>query len=140
MRLKAGCIVIVIAASVSFSAAACDPETGERRQMIFLEAGDKVVEYWEMVPADIKPVELPSGRKVGVSIAPATPHKYLENVSSGRFSPELVEIRLYDLAGEEPVETHMSWGGANSVQGFGDFTLNLLKPVCYQAEFKSVSG
>ena len=86
----------------------------------------------------MREVDLPGGKKIGVSIAAASAQKYQEKAGSGRFSPELVEIRLYDLSAEKPVETHMSWGGANSVQGFGNFTLNLLKPVCYQPEVKSV--
>ena len=138
--MKTNAICFMLLAGSSVSAVACDPETGERRQMIFLESGGKTVEYWQMDSGRMREVDLPSGKKIGVSITPASVEKYQEHASSGRFSPELVEIRLYDLSTGEPVETHMSWGGANSVQGFGNFTLNLLKPVCYQPKVKSVSG
>ena len=138
--MKTNAICFMLLAGSSVSAVACDPETGERRQMIFLESGGKTVEYWQMDSGRMREVDLPSGEKIGVSITPASVQKYQENGSSGRFSPELVEIRLYDLSAEEPMETHMSWGGANSVQGFSNFTLNLLKPVCYQPEVKSVGG
>ena len=140
MKPKVRFVLMMLGASLSFSAIACDPETGERRQMIFVEAGGKTVRFWEVVPGEIKALELPTGKTVGLSITPALPKKYLDKTNSGRFTPELVEIRLYDLGGAEPLETHKSWGGANSVQRFEGFTLNLLKPVCYQAELKSVSG
>jgi hypothetical protein len=122
------CIALAVFTSSLF---ACNPETGERRQMIFVEADNKTVEHWEMVPGKIKELKLPNGKEVGISVAPAAPEKYLEMRASGRYVPEMVEIRIYNTEGEVAVEEQMSWGGANSVQGYSGYTINLLKPVCY---------
>lgn len=130
------------------SALACDPETGARRQMAFLEAGASFVDYWQVADGEMKSIALPSGEKVGVVITPAALEKYSSDWRKGRFTPELVKIEIYDLSGPVPTQEEMSWGGANSVQGFGrnsskdkvgifghgGFTLNLLKPVCATPE------
>ena len=145
--MRALVVVLAVASSALStinSARACDPETGERRQMVFLEAASEVVEYWEVASGVMKVVVLPSGDRVGVAVTPAESEKYVSAWRSGRFTPELVKIEIYEMAGREPVMKEMSWGGANSVQtfgrnspsdkpgifGHGGFTLNLLKPVC----------
>lgn len=145
--MKTSIVLLAVASSALStisSARACNPETGERRQIVFLEAAGEVVEYWEVTSGEMKVVVLPSGERVGVTVAPADSEKYVSAWRSGRFTPELVKLEIYEIAGRETVMREMSWAGANSVQtfgrnspsekpgifGHGGFTLNLLKPVC----------
>ena len=126
------CRYLIAISSVALSGpiSACDKDSGLRKQMIYLESAGETIEFWEMVPGQIKSVKLPDDSVVGISATPAKDEKYRDQSKGQKFVPELVEIRIFDMSGLEPKETNMSWGGANSVQGFGGFTLNFLKPVC----------
>ncbi len=148
MKTLNSLVPVALLMAVGSSALACNPDTGERRQMVFLEAGGDTVEYWEVVPGQLKSVKLPSGASVGVTLTPAGVEKYATDWNKGKYVPELVQIRIFDLSGSAPVEKEMSWGGTNSVQAFGrnskpgdagifghgGFTLNLLKAVCASRE------
>ncbi len=60
--MRALVVVLAVASSALStinSARACDPETGERRQMVFLEAASEVVESWEVASGAMKAVVLP---------------------------------------------------------------------------------
>lgn len=104
-------VLVPLLIAAGSSALACNPDTGERRQMVFLEAGSDVVEYWEVVPGQLKPVKLPSGASIGVALTPAAMEKYAADWNKGKFAPELVQIQIFDLSGPVPVEESMSWTG-----------------------------
>jgi hypothetical protein len=126
------------------TALACNPETGQRQQMAFLEAGGMVLESWEVNPDELKSVVLRNGAKDGIRVAPAEPKVYRKSWSKGKYEPELVLVKVYEVAGSDIVEVNASWAGANSVQyygtnssksssgilGGGGFALFLLKAVC----------
>lgn len=141
MRLAAA----AIAASLLFASAstvACD-ESGNRIQRVYAASGGVHLKDWIVRSSEAEEVEMPNGFKVGVSIEPAAASKY---ASVGReFAPELVRISLLDLTpGEAPRELTYTWGGANSIQGYGarggadrvvqlgdpGITLTLINAVC----------
>lgn len=137
--------VAAIAASLLFASSsivACD-ESGNRIQRVFATSGGVYLKDWVVSSSEAEAVEMPNGFKVGVSIEPAAASKYAS--LREEFSPELVRISLFDLTpGEAPRELTHTWGGANSIQGYGSrggadrvaqlgepgITLTLINAVC----------
>jgi hypothetical protein len=91
-------------------------------------------------------IHVPNGFKLGVLIQDATTEKYSElKKLAWPYVPELVSIVLYDMGSSLPRELTMTWGGANSIQGYGSeggaerveelgnpgLVLHLMKPVCF---------
>ncbi|MDX2221057.1 MAG: hypothetical protein SF172_18730 [Burkholderiales bacterium] len=104
---------------------------------------------WKPVPGQTHAVTLPNGFKLGLLIEPATAEKYRESMQrfGGKAADELVRIELFDLSGAEPKSLSITWGGANSHQGFGpkggangvpamgqQISLWLHKPLCITPE------
>jgi hypothetical protein len=123
---------------------ACNVETGAREQRVFLEWDGRRVDDWLVGDAAPHRVELPNGFVLGIAIEDAPAERYARGGDAGAFVPELVRIALYDLSRTPARELSTSWGGANSIQGFGaqggadrvpelgdpGIRLVLLKPVC----------
>jgi hypothetical protein len=131
--------------SVSGSSFACD-ESGNRTQRVYASSEGVRLKDWVVTSSEIEAIEMPNGFKLGISIEPASPAKYASLKSD--HVPELVRIALFDMASEgNPQELTYTWGGANSIQGYGarggadrvdqlgqaGITLTLLHPVCVQA-------
>ena len=123
---------------------ACDWQTGERQQKVFLSWDGQRLEHWTVEPGVIKSVELPNGFQLGVKLEDPEPEKISEYREKIPHPPEMVSISLYDLAGDEPVFLTRTYGGTNSIQGYGarggadrvdalgdpGVSMTLLKPVC----------
>lgn len=138
------CVLAWMAASSS--ALACDPDTGERVQSVALRWNGEPIVHYEAT-GDIKRVALPNGFELGVRIEPASAEKYAELAKQSKRTAELVHIQLFDLSQSPPRRLTHTWGGANSIQGFGadggadrvealgspGVSMTLLKPVCAAA-------
>jgi hypothetical protein len=123
---------------------ACNPVSGEREQLVFLEWNGRTIEQWEVRSPDMQRIELPNGFQLGLTIEPAPLDTYVRIWADGQHASELVKIALFDLGGDTPRRLTSTFGGVNSVQGYGSrggadgvvelgdpgITLTLLKPVC----------
>jgi hypothetical protein len=141
-------VLVAVAISVvcaSTPALACD-ESGNRAQRVYASSEGRSLKNWVVGSAEVEVVELPNGFRLGISIEPAAPSDYAS--SKSEYVPELVRISLFDISSEgSPRELTSTWGGANSIQGYGakggadrvaqlgdaGITLTLLRPVCVQA-------
>lgn len=95
--------------------------SGKSSQSVRLAIEGKAHDRWEPAEGHIHQVRLPQGFELGVRIEAATDEKYRELFArrGGRGVDELVKIELYDMSGAKPVLVSSTWGGANSLQGFG---------------------
>ena len=137
-------IFLLSIASLASGAYACDPQTGERVQHVFADWNGSRLGYWNVEAPEPQVFELSTGLKLGILIQEATAEKYADLESVWPLIPERVSIRLYDMSSTPPTELSMTWGGANSVQGFSSrgganrvdalglpgLRLHLLKSVC----------
>jgi hypothetical protein len=138
----------VAIATASGATRACDVESGTRKQTVHLSWGGERLKSWAVLSPEIERVELPNGFNLGVKIEPASAEKYAELQAKTKHVSELVHISLFDLGGQEPVLLTHTWGGANSLQGYGasggadrveklgdpGVLLTLLNPVCASKE------
>lgn len=114
--------IAALLASVATATHAGCWEDGVGRQRVTLTVGGKRIDSWEPKGDEIRTVRLPAGFQVGIQAPPATPEKYRElfdRHASIKGMDELVKIDLYDMSVVPPVLLSTTWGGANSVQGFG---------------------
>ncbi|WP_077409625.1 hypothetical protein [Marinicella sediminis] len=123
---------------------ACDWQTGEREQKVFLSWDGQRLDHWTVEPGEIKAVELPNGFQLGLKLENPEPEKIIDYREKIPHPPEMVSISLYDLAGDAPVFLTRTYGGTNSIQGYGarggadrvdvlgdpGISLTLFKPVC----------
>ncbi len=140
--------IFLVLLSVSLASHACDVVTGERQQHVFLSWNGQQISGWKATPGETEQVSLPNGFELGVRLAEPERDTYERLAQGQNFVWELVEIKLIDLSGEEPHVLSRTYGGANSLQGFGargganrvaelgdpGVLLTLLKPVCLDAE------
>jgi len=148
MRIAISSFILGLSAVlVAQSAAACDNKSGNREQMVVLSANGKDVVSWTVKSDEIKSVTLPNGFKLGVKIEPADQEHYAKQAKISKFVDESVKITLFNVSGNSPKELTYTWGGTNSIQGYGakgganrvvelgnpGIVLTLLKPVCAQA-------
>ena len=139
--------VVLITALISFSSYGCDTETGERQQRVFLSSGGQMIADWEATLGAIEKVLLPNGLELGIQLNEPRPEIYQRQAVQENYVWELVEINLYDLSSAKPVLLSHTYGGTNSLQGFGPqgganrvdevgengILLTLLKPVCLES-------
>jgi hypothetical protein len=99
----------------------CDQSTGLSQQMVILSVGDQYLAHWSVVAGETRPVVLPNGFRLGIKIGPASREEYAEWARGldVQYLPEMVEITLFDLTTAVPRELTHTWGGANSLQGYG---------------------
>lgn len=123
---------------------ACDPQTGERVQRVYAKWNGESLGFWDVNSNEPKTFELPNGLKFGIQIEEATAEKYKELKDAWPNTPEMVSIRLFDMSSNPNKQLAMTWGGANSIQGYSDkggatsveelgspgLTLHLMKAVC----------
>ena len=124
--------------------AACDRHTGDRAQAVFLSWNGQRLENWEANMGTVHRVELPNGFQLGVKLDHPPTSRYLQLSNRLEHIPELVQIELFDYSGHEPSSLSLTYGGTNSIQGFGasgganrvsslgdpGVELTLLMPVC----------
>lgn len=98
------------------SASPCDAT-----QQIRLSFGDRQIDQWSGTTDNIRHLVLPNGFKLGVKIEQASREKYEDFLKRMRKSsvPELVRISLYDETEATPRLMTYTFGGANSLQGYG---------------------
>lgn len=137
--LLIGC---AIAATCLPSAASCF-EDGKATESVGLSIAGRQIERWDTVHGKIQRIRLPSGFELGIQIDPTSPEKYRELLARQVGIDELVKITLFDMRHEKPIRLSATWGGSNSIQGFGprgganrvaamseQIELWLHKPVC----------
>ena len=139
---------LLFLSSFALSSQACDVDTGERQQHVFLVWGNQQILDWEVTPGEIKQISLPNGFELGVALDEPAPDVYERQAKRHDFVWELVEIKLFDVGSKEPQLLSRTYGGTNSLQGFGaqgganqvaelgdpGISLTLLKPVCLEAK------
>ena len=139
-------IVAAAASAIPATSHACDWDTGAREQIVFLSWDGNAVTDWVVASDSIKAITLPSGFSLGVKIEDPEPEKYVELKGKVQHVPEMVKISLFDLSKAEPRLMTHTYGGSNSLQGYGasggadrvvelgdpGVLLTLLKPVCTQ--------
>ncbi|MCB1635010.1 MAG: hypothetical protein KDI51_10505 [Xanthomonadales bacterium] len=121
------------------AAQACDPETGQRTQIVW--------GLWngQHLPSTLKPgsdltfIHLPNSGVLGVRTKPATHLDYLEQGQWRRFNVELVHVEFFDASVDPPAPLRQILMGANTYSSFGEgwlplvgkeFALQLEKAVC----------
>ncbi len=125
---------------------ACNSDTGSRDQMVMLSVSGKSINSWAVTSDEIKSVVLPNGFKLGIKIEPADQDFYKEQAEKSKFVGEFVKISLFNISGDSPKLLTYTWGGTNSIQGYGanggadrvielgnpGIVMTLLKPICTQ--------
>ena len=148
MRVMLLCCFLISGSVWASQAVACEWQNGERLQKVFLSWNGQRVNHWIVEPGVIKPVELPNGFQLGLKLEDPEPEKISEYREKIPHPPEMVSISLFDLTGDEPVFLTRTYGGTNSIQGYGarggadrvdalgdpGISLTLLKPVCLAPE------
>ncbi|NEZ04984.1 hypothetical protein G4Y73_12570 [Wenzhouxiangella sp. XN201] len=146
MKVSRYTFVLFTTVLATASAAACDLNTGERSQHVFLSWNGQTLQNWIAPAGDIHQVALPNGFHLGVELDEPPPDKYIELAEQFQHVPEIVEINLFELSEDEPELLSRTYGGTNSIQGFGargganrveqlgdpGIKLTLLKPVCIE--------
>lgn len=152
MRTTMSIASFLIISLGAFPGYACDVETGEREQHVFLSWNGQQIADWMVTNGEIQRVSLPNGFELGVSLNEPGPDVYEQQAQRQDYVWELVEIKLFDASSEEPQLVSRTYGGTNSRQGFGargganrvsefgdpGILLTLLKPVCLES--KSVAA
>ena len=99
----------------------CVQSSGLSLQTVILSVGDQYLAHWSVVAGETRPIVLPNGFRLGIKIEPASREKYAEwaQREDVQYLPEMVKITLFDLTTPAPRELTHTWGGANSLQGYG---------------------
>ncbi|MFP4207439.1 MAG: hypothetical protein ACLFSC_02195 [Wenzhouxiangella sp.] len=152
MRTTMNIATFLIISLIAFPGHACDVDTGERQQHVFLSWNGQQISEWMVTNGEMQQISLPNGFELGVSLDEPGPDVYEQQADRNAYVWELVEIKLFDLSAEEPQLLSRTYGGTNSRQGFGargganrvselgdpGILLTLLKPVCLES--KSVAA
>ena len=152
MRTTLNIATFLIISLVAFPSNACDVDTGERQQHVFLSWNGQQITDWIVTNGEIQKVSLPNGFELGISLDEPGPDVYEQQAERHDYVWELVEIKLFDASNEEPKLLSLTYGGTNSKQGFGargganrvselgdpGILLTLLKPICQES--KSVAA
>lgn len=134
-------LIIVLATA---NAEACDWKTGERNQLVFLSWNGEPLNDWVAPMGHMQQVTLPNGFELGVQLEDPPRQKYIELANRLQHVPEIVQINLFNLTEAETEPLSETYGGTNSIQGFGargganrvaqlgdpGIRVTLLKPVC----------
>jgi BlaR1 peptidase M56 len=100
----------------------CDQTTGASQQTVLLDNGNHGFYSWT-IPTypSIHDIVMPNGFHLGVRVKPAPEKQYSEFAAEtkAKYVPELVEIAVFDMSSPEPRLITMTYGGANSEQGYG---------------------
>jgi hypothetical protein len=140
--------LLALLMSGSGLAQACDWSTGERQQRVYLSWNAQPVTDWVVQPGVIKAIGLPNGFQLGLKLEAPEADKILEYREKIPHPPEVVSISLFDMSGPQPSFLTRTYGGTNSIQGYGarggadrvdalgdpGISLTLLKPVCMATE------
>jgi hypothetical protein len=148
MRALIQVSIFLTASLIALSSQACDPDTGERQQHVFLTWNGQQISDWIVIPGEIEKITLPNGFELGISLEEPGLDVYDSQAERHDFVWELVRIDLYEISADEPQLLSRTYGGTNSLQGFGargganrvdelgdpGILLTLLKPVCLESE------
>ncbi len=133
-------LVFLALVTIGFSANAFECQSdGRAEQLVYARSGIEVVEYWAVEGPEIHSVQLPNGVTAWVLVETPTQEMYRERFPDKSQVVELVKITVFDMSNEEPKEIAVSWGGANSWQGFklkpfGAGGLNLIVVVATRSD------
>jgi len=112
--LHAAALASVLAATIPHVHAACDV------QSVAVSSGKVELARWDGASPEIHRITLPNGFNVGLKIEPASAAKNAETAKQlNDPTIELVKISIYDLQGPQPKQLAYTWGGVNSLQGYG---------------------
>ncbi len=137
-------VAVLLAVAAPTPSRACNPDTGEREQLVFLSSNGKPLTHWVAASGEMKRITLPNGFALGITLDEPEPRAERRRPAAPGFGPEMVKISLYDLGAGEPRALTYTYGGTNSLQGYGaqggadrveelgspGILLTLLKPVC----------
>lgn len=146
MRTAPYTIILLTTMLLTPVAEACDWDTGERSQYVFLSWNGNKLQNWEASMGDLHQITLPNGLELGIELDEPSPEKYRQLAERLQHIPEIVQINLFRLSAEDRELLSQTYGGTNSIQGFGargganrveqlgdpGITLTLLKPVCLE--------
>lgn len=144
MRILLYACILLTTMLVLTTANACDWKTGERNQHVFLSWNGETLHDWVAPMGSLQQVNLPNGFELGIELNEPPRKKYNALAERIQHVPEMVQINLFDMEGDEPELLSETYGGTNSIQGFGasgganrveqlgdpGIRLTLLKPVC----------
>jgi hypothetical protein len=118
MKKTVVCLIMMLMMGGAYATCNLD---GKRTQSVTLSFEGRKVDQWTIASSGIHSVRLPHGFNLGLQIEPATPEKYRELLARTKWPSvdELVKITLLDMSTAPPSELSLTWGGANSRQGFG---------------------
>ena len=89
-------------------------------QKIKLTYDAKELDNWSGVSSAVRKISLPNGFVLGMKIEQGAREVYERSMeSTGQPWPELVKITLYDYTSTQPRYLTSTWGGSNSLQGYG---------------------
>lgn len=144
MRKQLVCLIPIALMLAANPAASCDEATGERQQLVFLDWNGQHVGDWIAEPGDMQSIRLPDGFQLGIRLDQTAPDAIPPGADHGSYKPELVQINVFDMSTPDPVRLTTTYGGTNSIQGYGSrggadriealgnpgIRLTLLKPNC----------
>ncbi len=109
------------AAALALTLATAHASACDASQQIRLSVGDRQIDRWTGASNSVRHIVLPNGFKLGVKIEQASREKYEDLLKRHRESsaPQLVRISLYDETETTPRLLTYTFGGINSVQGYG---------------------
>ena len=106
MRIAICTMTVLLTVLCSNASAAAESARCDIPQNVSLSWNGTHISDWEATENEIKPFTLPNGYNLGIKIGAADKN-------------DLVEISLYDMSSSEtPLLTH-TYGGTNSIQGYG---------------------
>lgn len=89
-------------------------------QSVTLSSGKTQLAQWDVMPGEMREITLPNGFELGLEIEPA-PEKTRQLAEAWPEHPrvELVKISLFDLTSNRVKRLTYTFGGVNSLQGYG---------------------
>ena len=121
MRLFIATTTAATAAALTLTLATAHASACDASQQIRLSVGDRQMDRWTGVSNSVRHIVLPNAFKLGVKIEQVSREKYeaLLKRHGESSASELVRISLYDETEAAPRLITYTFGGTNSVQGYG---------------------
>jgi hypothetical protein len=119
-NLPTKALLLLALMATSTPALSCNSKTGLPTQSAEFMTQGKIIKSLEFNDSSIKTITMPNGFLLGVVIEPATDEHHAELAESWNHVPEMVKITLYDMTSKTPRQLTQTWGGASSLQGYGE--------------------
>lgn len=93
-------------------------DTSETEQWVIVTEGPEEFMAWKMNSEETKRITMKDGFQLGLKINPVSDEYYRDRLQSRNAIAEAVQITLFDMSMDPPKNLAMTYGGANSVQGY----------------------